>query len=182
MPAPLTQRWGLFVALGVASIILGVLAWIDAVTVSIASTIFIGIILLIAGVFQLVHAFNVREWRGFLLAGIGGLLYILGGTMIMKEPVAGSIIITVFIAVCLVFAGISRIVIALTHRDMSGWWIILSGGLISLLVGLMLYLTLPWSGLWLIGTFIAVELIAAGVGWIQLGLALRQSPPPPRIL
>jgi uncharacterized membrane protein HdeD (DUF308 family) len=45
-------------------------------------------------------------------------------------------------------------------------------------VGLALYLTLPWSGLWLIGTFVAVELIVSGVSWVQFGLALRATQQP----
>ena len=56
---------------------------------------------------------------------------------------------------------------------MPGWGLMLAGGVISLLVGVMLYVTLPWSGLWVVGTLIAVELIVHGVSWIQFGLALR---------
>ena len=43
-----------------------------------------------------------------------------------------------------------------------------------LVVGVMLYATLPWSGLWVVGTLIAVELIVQGVSWLQFGLALRR--------
>ncbi|NVN11834.1 MULTISPECIES: HdeD family acid-resistance protein [Nguyenibacter] len=173
MATPFTQRWGLFVLLGAVSIALGIFAWIDAISVTLASTIVIGILLVVAGAVQLFHAFAVRDWGGFVLSMLGGVLYIVGGFLLMEEPVSGSIILTVFIAACLIISGTMRMVIAARHRDLNGWWIVLGGGLISLLVGVCLYLTLPWSGLWLIGTFIAVELIAAGIGWIQFGLALR---------
>ncbi|WP_342629028.1 HdeD family acid-resistance protein [Nguyenibacter vanlangensis] len=173
MATPFTQRWGLFVLLGAVSIALGIFAWIDAISVTLASTIVIGILLVVAGAVQLFHAFAVRDWGGFVLSMLGGVLYIVGGFLLMEEPVSGSIILTVFIAACLIISGTMRMVIAVRHRDLNGWWIVLGGGLISLLVGVCLYLTLPWSGLWLIGTFIAVELIAAGIGWIQFGLALR---------
>jgi len=58
---------------------------------------------------------------------------------------------------------------------MPGWGLLLAGGVISFLVGLMLYLMLPWSGLWVVGTLIAVELIMHGVSWIQFGLTLRNT-------
>jgi len=58
---------------------------------------------------------------------------------------------------------------------MPGWGLLLAGGVISLLVGVMLYLMLPWSGLWVVGTLIAVELIFHGVSWIQFGLTLRKT-------
>jgi uncharacterized membrane protein HdeD (DUF308 family) len=83
--------------------------------------------------------------------------------------------ITVFASACFVVVGVLRSIMALQYRGLPGWGIILASGLISLVVGMCLYLSLPWSGLWLIGTFIAVELIASGIGWVQFGLALRQS-------
>jgi uncharacterized membrane protein HdeD (DUF308 family) len=64
---------------------------------------------------------------------------------------------------------------SIQHRHMAGWIMMFVSGLISLLVGVMLYLTLPWSGLWVVGTLIAVELIVHGVSWLQFGLTLRRT-------
>ncbi|WP_308720041.1 HdeD family acid-resistance protein [Komagataeibacter xylinus] len=175
MDTSLTQRWPLFVGLGAISFGLGIMAWVDALAVSLASTILFGVLLFVAGTVQLVHAFVVRDWSGRLMSIAGGALYILAGTMMMEEPSTGSMVITLFISACLVISGIARIIMAFQQRGLQGWWFILLGGLISLLVGVCLYVTLPWSGLWLIGTFIAVELIAAGIGWVQFGFALRQA-------
>ena len=58
---------------------------------------------------------------------------------------------------------------------MPGWGLLLFSGLISLLVGLLLWWSLPWSSLWAVGTLIAVELIFHGVSWIQFGLTLRKT-------
>jgi len=41
-------------------------------------------------------------------------------------------------------------------------------------VGIMLYQALPWSGLWVLGTLIAVEMIVQGVSWIGFGMDLRK--------
>ncbi|NLI27761.1 MAG: HdeD family acid-resistance protein [Acetobacter sp.] len=174
----LTHKWGMFVILGLISIILGALAWIDAVSVSLASAVFIGILLLIAGVFQCIHAFAVREWGAFLFSLLGGILYIIGGGMLIEEPAAGSIVITIFISACLVIGGTIRCVIATKMNGLPGWWVGLLSGLVSIMVGLGLYMMLPWSGLWLPGTLVAFELIVAGVSWVQTGLALRKGIPP----
>jgi len=40
-------------------------------------------------------------------------------------------------------------------------------------VGILVYSTLPWSGLWVLGTLIAVELLIQGAGWLHFGIALR---------
>ncbi|MCX2560221.1 HdeD family acid-resistance protein [Acetobacter farinalis] len=171
---PSSKQWALFVALGVALIVLGFIACVDAISVTLVSTIFIGVLMIIAGAMQCAHGFAVRDWGGFLFSLLFGLLYIAAGAMIIEEPITGSVIITLFVAACFVVVGIMRCILAIQYRSLPGWSLVLAGGVISLAVGLCLYWTLPWSGLWLIGTFVGIELIASGFGWLQFGLALRQ--------
>jgi uncharacterized membrane protein HdeD (DUF308 family) len=173
-PRPRTG-WGWFVALGIAQIVLGVIAWFDVIAFTIAGVIFIGALVLVAGVFQIVHAFMDREWGAFALHLLVGILYVIGGLLLMDDPFPGALIITIFVAAALILGGILRIVIGIQHRHMPGWGLLVVGGVISLLVGIMLYMMLPWSGLWVVGTLIAVELIVHGVSWIQFGLTLRKT-------
>jgi len=168
-------RWGWFVALGVAQLVLGIIAWFDVVAFTIAGVIFIGALLLVAGVFQVVHAFMDREWGGFILHLLVGILYVIGGLLLMDEPLQGSLVITILVAAALIVGGILRIIMSVRHRHMPGWGLLLFSGLISLLVGLLLWWSLPWSSLWVVGTLIAVELIFHGVSWIQFGLTLRKT-------
>ena len=170
---PFARKWGLFVGIGALLIALGFVSCVEAVAVTLASTIFIGALLIFAGIMQGAHAVAVRDWGGFLLSLLCGALYVIAGGILIAEPVSGSAAITLFAAACFMVVGISRAIIALRHRALPGWGVILFSGLISFVVGLCLYLTLPWSGLWLIGTFVAVELIVSGVSWVQFGLALR---------
>jgi uncharacterized membrane protein HdeD (DUF308 family) len=166
-------RWGWFVALGIVQLVLGAIAWFDVIAFTIAGVIFIGALVLVAGVFQIVHAFMDREWGAFALHLLVGILYVIGGLLLMDDPFPGAVIITIFVAAALILGGILRIVIGIQHRHMPGWGLLVVGGVISLVVGVMLYMMLPWSGLWVVGTLIAVELIVHGVSWIQFGLTLR---------
>jgi uncharacterized membrane protein HdeD (DUF308 family) len=84
-------------------------------------------------------------------------------------------VITLFLTVLMIVSGGFRIATALRHRDLRGWWLVLLGGIVSLAVGILLYLSLPWSGLWVLGALIGVELIMHGAGWISLGLGLRDA-------
>jgi uncharacterized membrane protein HdeD (DUF308 family) len=173
-PRPRTG-WGWFVALGIAQLVLGIIAWFDVIAFTIAGVIFIGALLLVAGVFQVVHAFMDRDWGGFVLHLLIGILYVIGGLLLMNDPFPGALILTILVAVALIIGGVMRIAIAVQHRHMPGWGLLLFGGLISLVVGVLLWWTLPWSGLWVVGTLIAVELIFHGVSMIQFGLALRRT-------
>src|SRR4051795_4559443 len=86
-PAGAAHRWRWFVALGVVLVAIAAVAWFEVVAVTLVSVIFIGAALLVGGVFQILQAFMVRAWSGFLLHVLTGLLYILGGLLIMAEPV-----------------------------------------------------------------------------------------------
>lgn len=169
----IAKKWGWFVALGIAMIALGVAAWLDVVTVTIAGTIFIGASLLVGGALQIIHAFMTKEWRGFILSLFCGILYLGGGLLIMNEPVQGALFLTLLVVAALVVGGVMRIVLALQHRNIAAWGLILLSGIISIVVGYLLYASLPWSGLWVLGTLIAVELLIQGSSWLYFGIALR---------
>jgi uncharacterized membrane protein HdeD (DUF308 family) len=171
--ANITKKWGWFVALGVAMIALGVIAWLDVVTVTIAGTIFVGASLLVGGVFQIIHAFMTKEWRGFIMSLFCGILYLAGGLLIMNEPVQGALVLTLLVMAALMVGGVVRIVLALQHRNIAAWGLILLSGIVSIVVAYLLYASLPWSGLWVLGTLIAVELLIQGSSWLYFGLALR---------
>jgi uncharacterized membrane protein HdeD (DUF308 family) len=166
--------WGWFVALGILMILLGAFAWYDIIGLTLAGTVFIGAALLVGGVFQVVHAFMDRSWGGFLLQVLAGILYGIGGILIMREPVAGSLVITLVLAILMIVAGCFRVVLAIRHWHLAGAGLLLLGGLVSIGVGVALYITLPWSGLWVLGTLIAIELIIHGAAWLEFGLGLRR--------
>ncbi len=178
-PAP---RAGWFVALGIVLVLLGVLAWADAVATTLASTVLIGLLMILAGIAQLAHAFAHRGGgdrsaplrAGVWLPALIGLLYVLGGVAIIREPVTGSVLLTALLAGCLIFAGLARAVWAVGHRQLGGWWGLLLSGLVALLVGVLIYGSLPWSGLWLLGTVVAIELVVGGVAALTFGLSLRR--------
>lgn len=171
---PTASKWGWFVFLGIVMVAAGIFALGDVVAFTLVSVIFIGAMLMVGGVFQIIHAMFTKGWSGFAFNVIMGLLYILAGVLIMQEPVQGSVILTILILASLLIGGIIRVVVAFRHREVSGWWLMALGGLLSVVVAVMLYATLPWSGLWVLGPLIAIELLIHGFTWIQFGWGLRK--------
>jgi uncharacterized membrane protein HdeD (DUF308 family) len=172
-PRPRTG-WGWFVALGIAQLVIGVIAWFEVVAFTLAGVIFIGAMLLVAGILQIVHAFMDREWRSFLFHLLAGVLYVIGGFLMIMDPLEGAVVITALVCAALIVGGIFRIVMAVQHRDKPGWVLMLVSGIVGVVVGIMLWV-MPWSWLWVIGTLIAIELIVQGVCWLQFGLGLRRT-------
>jgi uncharacterized membrane protein HdeD (DUF308 family) len=169
----LAPRSGWFVALGVVMVLAGIFALADTVLVTLLSVIVIGAAMVVGGLVQIVHAFANKDWRAFVFALLCGALYIVGGTLVMAEPVQGSLLVTVLLLAALSVNGVLRIAMALRHREVGGWWLLLLTGLVSVGLALLLFLGLPWSSLWLLGTIVAVELICHGIAWIGLGFGLR---------
>jgi len=172
--SPPRAGWGWFVALGIAQLVIGVIAWFEVVAFTLAGVIFIGAMLLVAGILQIVHSFMDREWRSFLFHLLAGVLYAIGGFLMIMDPLEGAVVITALVCAALFVGGIFRIVMAVQHRDKPGWVLMLVSGLVGVAVGVMLW-AMPWSWLWVIGTMIAVELIVQGVCWLQFGLGLRRA-------
>ena len=165
-------RWRWFVALGVLLVALGAVAWIDAMAVTIASAVVIGVTLVAGGVLQILHSLVVGQWRGMVLSLCSGVLYTLAGVLAMSEPPHGAAILTLLLVMTIVTGGILRVAAVLHHQRIRARALLL-GGLASIVIGALIYLSLPWPGLWLLGILIAIELFIQGSGWLYVGLILR---------
>jgi uncharacterized membrane protein HdeD (DUF308 family) len=165
-------RWRWFVALGIGLLALGVVAWIDAMAVSVASAFVIGGSLAAGGVFHLVHAMVAGHWRGVVLSVCSGILYAIGGVLAMSEPVHGAAVLTLLLVMTIVTGGVLRVAAIVRHGHVRVWAMLLFG-IASILIGALIYLSLPWPGLWVLGMLIAIELFIQGGGWFYIGLAVR---------
>ena len=104
---------------------LGIIAWFDVIAFTIAGVIFIGALLLVAGVFQVSTPSWIASGAVSLCICWSGVLYVIGGFLLMDEPLQGSVIITILVAAALIIGGILRIVIGVQHRHMPGWGLLI---------------------------------------------------------
>lgn len=167
----LRSHWVLAVVLGVLLIVLGAIAVSTSVLVTLASMVFLGWLLLIGGVVQGIHAFSHRRWHFFpdLLLGT---LYVVVGILVIANPVAAEVGITLMMIAFFLVSGIFRIA-ASSAVPMHNRWSILASGIISLLLGILLWAGWPATAFWVIGFFIGIELIFNGWSVLMLGFAAR---------
>ncbi len=172
----MSRHWLLFLALGIAMVVFGSLAigWSCLATITIAATMLLGFLLLAAGVAEVVSSFQAGRWSGTLLHVAIGVLYGVVGLMIIDDPELGAVQLTLMIAIFLVVSGLFRIAFALIERFPGRGWVLLNGGITTLL-GMMIYKQWPESSLWVIGLFVGIELIFNGWTWIMLALGLRRA-------
>jgi uncharacterized membrane protein HdeD (DUF308 family) len=170
--APAMERRGALplwvrVLLGVVFIIAGVIVLGDVVVATIISTILIGLCAIAGGVFEILHAFWTKGWGGFAWQIFLGLLYIVGGIVLVSQPVAGSLVLTYVLGVVLFVSGCVRLYVGMRYWAEAGWLIFLSG-IFGILAGLAILIGWPATGLWVIGFLLGIDLIFHGFGWLLL--------------
>jgi uncharacterized membrane protein HdeD (DUF308 family) len=171
----LSRNWGWLLAFGILSIILGTVGMGMTFGLTLVSVVFFGALLIVGGTFQLVDAFKCQGWKGALWHILIALLYIAGGLLIVVDPVLASETLTLALAAVLIAVGVSRVMMALQHRGQTGWgWLVLSG-VISIVLGAMIIAKWPMSGMWVIGLFVAIELIFNGWAYLFVALAARRA-------
>lgn|SRR5262245_24586536 len=171
----LRRNWGCYLALGITLIIVGVLAIGSPVIATLVSVQIFGFLLLVGGAIEIGSAIWARGWGGFFLHLLSGFLYLFLGLVIVERPALGAAGYTLLMAMFFTAVGLFRIVFALSHR-FSGWgWTVVSG-FVALILGVMIWRDFPESALWVIGTFVGIELVFNGISWLMLGLAARRIP------
>jgi uncharacterized membrane protein HdeD (DUF308 family) len=171
---PLRAKWGWIVALGAVYLIAGFVALGSVLLATVVSVLLVGVMMIIAGVAEVINAFEVRGWGKFLLWLLLGILYIIAGLVTFRNPLLAAALLTLILGVTLVASGIMRIILAFGVQRETPWiWVLLSG-VVTLLLGALILARWPVSSLYILGLFLGIDLIFAGAGWVGLGLSLRR--------
>lgn len=172
------RNWGWLLTLGIVSIILGIVALVDSILATIASMIVFGWILLIAGIAEAVQAFRHRQSGHLFLHSLNAVLSFVVGLLLILHPLAGALVMTLLLAAYFTVTGIFRIVAALSLRTPRWGWT-LASGIITLILGILVWDQWPVSGLWIIGLFVGIHLIFMGWSEVMLASAVRSLPSEP---
>lgn len=164
-----------FIALGVIVLIAGVIATLNLFAATVVSILFVGAMMLVGGFVEIVHSFGVKTWGGFFLWFLTGVLYAIAGILTFYNPLLASVIMTLLIAASLIAAGVARIWIGISQRRSSGWGWMVAAGILTLIVGVVILLRWPINSLWVLGMFLAVDLMFQGWSYILYGLGLKSA-------
>ncbi|MCW2283762.1 uncharacterized membrane protein HdeD (DUF308 family) [Rhodoblastus acidophilus] len=172
--APLRAKRGWIIALGVVYLISGLVALGSVVAATAASVLVVGIMMVVAGVFEVINAFQVKTWGRFFLWLLLGILYIAAGILAWDNPALTAVWLTLFLGAALVASGITRIVLAFGMKHGSPWIMVAVSGLVTLLLGVIILAKWPVSAVYTLGIFLGVDLVFAGASWIGLGVSLKK--------
>lgn len=160
------KKWGWVV------LIAGIFSLLAPLASGIAISMLVGAMLVIAGITRLMNAFQ----GGGFWSGLFGLMSLLAGFMVMGRPLLGLATLTLVLAVYFVAIGISEIIAAFQIRPVQGWGFLLFSGLISIVLGMMIWNQWPLSGRWAVGVLVGVQLLFSGMTMITLGSVVKENP------
>jgi aquaporin Z len=172
-------------ATGVAMVVIGIVAILAPLATGVLFDMIFGAILIGAGIVEFIDAFRGGTWQRSVLLGLAGIVTLAAGVLYIARPVVGLVVLTVVFLAYLVFVGAFRIVLAFQLPKGSpgkGWGFV--SGVVSLVLAYLAIAQMPNISLWLIGTFIGVSLIFAGIARIALARGFRKAtgllgaPPP----
>jgi uncharacterized membrane protein HdeD (DUF308 family) len=170
--ASLRRNWWLFLAFGVLSIIVGLLAISSTFVATLVSVRVFGWLLLIAGITEVVHAVMVRNLKGFALHLLSAALYLLVGLFMLEDPIRAAAVLTLLLAASFFVGGVLRIIFSLAVRFPAWPWVLLNG-VVDLILGVLIFNEWPESSLWVIGLFVGIDLLFHGWSWVILALTVR---------
>ena len=169
----LKKNWAWMLSLGIVMVILGVIGLGMTVLFNEIVVMYFGFLLLFGSGVQLMQAFRAEAWKGRVWHVLIALVYIVGGIIAVTEPVIAGMTLALLIAWTLIVIGVLRLFMALQMRGAAGWLWTLLGGVLSVVLGVMIINEWPQSGLWVIGLFVAIEILFAGWSQIMIALAAK---------
>jgi uncharacterized membrane protein HdeD (DUF308 family) len=168
------KNWGWFLALGIVFIIGGVFAIAMPFVAGLVTTVIFAVVLVWIGIIQVFQAFSVKGWGGFALQLIIGLIMLLGGIAIWIDPIVGALTLTIVVAATFLAKGVFQVILGFRMRPAGGWGWILFAGLVSIAVGLIIWLGWPMSTAFALGTLAGVSLIFSGWSYVMIAMAARR--------
>jgi uncharacterized membrane protein HdeD (DUF308 family) len=175
--AALHEHAGWIVVFGIALIILGMIALGNVVAATAATVFYVGIMMLLGAVAEIIMAFRAQTWGKFLLWAALGVLYGIAGIITINDWDLAATVLTLILGAVLVATGLMRIYLASQMKEGTPWGWAAASGLITTLLGLMILSRWPASSVYTLGIFLGVDLVFAGVSWLNIGLALKSRRP-----
>jgi uncharacterized membrane protein HdeD (DUF308 family) len=167
------HNWGWFLAFGIVLLLLGIAAIVRSVTSTVVSMVFFGWVLVFAGLIEFADAFMVGKWAGFFLHLLVAILFVVTGVLMLVRPVISAEAATFLMSMFFLFSGLYQLVAAVvTH--LPGWEWQAVNGVVTSILGFLLLVQWPVSGLYAIGLFVGIDLIFFGWAWVALALDLRK--------
>jgi uncharacterized membrane protein HdeD (DUF308 family) len=161
------HRSGWDVALGVVLLVVGLIVLANAVVATVASIYFVGWAAVIGGVVLLVQAVVGRKSGGFWSLALGGTVLLVLGVFVLRNPAAGLVSLTLVAGALFLVTGVTRIAVSGQVPEMR--WLLVTSGVISVVLGLVVLVNLMTASLVVFGILLGVQIVIEGATLLFAG-------------
>ncbi len=168
------RKW--YLGLGILLTIFGVILLASLPFATLSVVFIFGVLMMIGGLLHFVAAFKIFEGGFRWLWALFGVLYVVAGYYAFSTPVKTAIILTNILAIILIIAGVIRIFNAVLFRAFQGWGWTLFSGLLTLVTGVIILMS-PDAPFWVLGLFLAVDILFQGINYLTLASYIRRKVP-----
>ena len=154
--------------MGFLTVAMGVVALASPLIAGAAVVYLVGAVMLLVGITQVIGGIKADTTAHKLMALILGVVTTAGGLAALFHPLLGLEILTLFLAAYFVAEGIWKVIASFNFRPAPGWLAMLFSGVVTWLLGAMIWLQWPASGLWAVGILVGVDLVMTGMALLAL--------------
>jgi uncharacterized membrane protein HdeD (DUF308 family) len=173
----LIGNWWVLALRGMFAIIFAVIAFLWPGITAAALVVLFGAYALVDGVFAIIAGVRAAQHHGrsgpLLLEGILDLVI---AAIVFFWPVEALIAIVYFIAIWAVISGIALIAAGIALIRINGEWLLVLSGIISLLLGIILFVQ-PGAGVIALSWWLGIYALLFGISLIGAAFRLRHSGP-----
>jgi len=137
-------------------------------------TLFVGWAMIVSGITHFVFAWNTPAAGSKVWEVLVGIVYLAAGVYLILHPAAGLASLTLLLAFYLFFEGIFELVLFFQERSRSGAGWLLFDGILTLLLGWMIWSRWPSSSIWAIGTLVGVSMLFSGFSRLMLSMTAKR--------
>jgi uncharacterized membrane protein HdeD (DUF308 family) len=162
---------------GVLLIIFGMLAIGSPLLAAVAVSAVVAWLIILAGVVHLILAFHAHGAGSLIWKLLVGIAYLFFGIYLIMHPLLGVATLTLVLASLFLIEGILDIIMFFKMRSTQGSSWVLIDGIVTVVLGLLIYAHWPSSSIWAIGTLVGVSMIISGITRVMLSLTIRKATP-----
>jgi uncharacterized membrane protein HdeD (DUF308 family) len=158
---------------GVLLIVFGMVAVGLPLLAAVAVNALVAWLIVLAGVVHLMLAFRAHGAGSRIWKALVGIAYVCVGGYAIVHPLLGVASLTLLLASLFLIEGILDIVLYVKMRPIHGSSWVLIDGIVTLLLGALIYMQWPSSSAWVIGTLVGISMIISGAARVAMSLAVR---------
>ena len=155
-------------------IVFGFLAIALPLGTSLGVVLVVAWLIILSGGFQFIHAFQSQGAGSIAWKLLVAVVYLIAGIYFLTHPLLGLASFTLALAFFFVAEGVVDLIAYFQNRSAEGSGWILFDGIVTLILGILVWRHWPSTSGWVIGTLVGISMLMTGTTRLMLSLAARR--------